>query len=95
MIGAKNHHGVLPIIVLVENIQYPSQPVINHGELGTIIISNVFRFTFRNHAAGNGIGRIRRPDDLVALPVGLVEARPRFWRIKGFMRIKLINEQQK
>ena len=94
VIGAQDDRGVGPQVLRVDDVEQTPEPVIDHPEFCAVVRADVVRFARRDDAAFDGADRVRRPDDLLAAPIGIVTIRPRRRRIERLVWIEFVDEQQ-
>ena len=94
VIGAQHEHRVVPQVVPIEGVEHLAEPVVDHRQLRAVVGADVARFALGDHAALDGLGRVRRPDDQFVVPVGVVLVRPRRGRVERFVRVELVDEQE-
>ena len=94
VVGGDDEGGVVPQVVAVEGVEYPAEPVVDHGELGAVVGSHLGGLAFGEDALGDGVDGVRRPDrerlvTLVVVPVG-----PRFGGVERLVGVELVDEQE-
>ena len=93
MIGHHHDSSVIPEVLLIECIEHPAEVVIDHRKLGPVICPDLTARSFVGHRWAVGVG-IGGPDDLRALPVGVVHRSPGLGRIERLVWIELVDEKE-
>ena len=95
VIGAHDDGGRLPEIVGVEPVEQFAEMMIDHRELGAVVRTDVARLGFAQCTGGDPADGVRRPDEPVAEPLGLVvHRRPRLRGVERFVWVEFVDEQE-
>ena len=94
VIGAHDHGRVVPQSLLIERVEHPAEPMVDHRELRAVAGPDLARLTRRQHAARQTRARVGRPDQMRAFPIRVVARGPGLGRIEGLVRIELVDEEQ-
>ena len=94
VIGAQHDRGVVPELLRVELVEDAAEPVVDHRQLRLVVGADLARLRRLQPALGDGLGRVRRPDEPRAFPRVVVTRRPRRRRVERLVRIELVDEQQ-
>ena len=94
VIGADDNCSVVPTLGGIELIHHPAEPVIDHRQLAAVLGADLARFVGREHAIGERTNFVWRPDEIGALPIGVVHRCPRLGCVEWFVRIELVDPQE-
>ena len=93
VVGAHDDRGGVPRVAAIDHVDDPPEPVIDHRELGAVLGAQMTALAL-GQAGFGAVAGVRRPDQAVATPVGVVTARPRLRRVERLVRIELVDHEQ-
>ena len=94
VVGAEDERGGVPRVVAVDHVEDAAEPVVDHRELGAVLAAQVDALPL-GEARLLLAPRVRRPDEPLALPVGVVAARPRLRGVERLVRVELVDDEQR
>ncbi len=94
VVGAEHDRGGVPGIMTLDDIEDATEPVVDHRQLGSVLRPHVPCLALGEPGAGC-ITRVRRPDEALALPLGVVARRPGLGHVEGLVRIELVDHEQR
>ena len=99
VVGAHDDGGGVPQILRVEFIEELAEPVIDHRQLGAVVVADLAGLGLGDRAGRRTADDVRRPHEPAHREVVrrqwdvVVHRRPRLGRVERFVRVELVDEQ--
>ena len=93
MVRAHHHRRALPQPPLAQRVEHLAQPVVDHAELGPVVGPDLPALPLAQPPGADRADVIRRPDQQLALPLGVVAPRPGLGRVERLVGIELVDEE--
>ena len=95
VVGADHDPGAARQARLVDGLQEAAQPVVDHRQLGPVVVAQVTGPDRVQQAAGQGADEVRGPDGpLGPLLVPVVERRVGLGGVEGLVGVELVHQQE-
>ena len=95
VVGAQHDSRGVRQSRLVDGLEQPAQPVVDHGQLGPVVVAEVASPDRVEQPAGQGVDEVRRPDGpLGTLLVAVVERGPRLGGVERFVGVELVDHEE-
>ena len=94
MVGADDDRRVGPPVLAVELVEDAAEPVVDEAQLGAVVGAHVGRRPLVDHAGGDRVDGVRRPDHLRSRPRRVVARHPRLRHVERLVGVELVDEEE-
>ncbi len=94
MVGADDDRRRLPQPPLLQGGEDLTDPMVDHGELGPVVGADLAPLALAQPPRPDRTDVVGRPDQQLAVPVGVVAAEIRRRRVERLVRVELVDEQE-
>ena len=93
MVRAHDDRRALPQPPLAQRVEHLAHPVVDHAQLGAVVGPDLPALPLAQPPRPDGPDVIRRPDQQLAIPPGVVAPGPGLGRVERLVRVELVHEE--